>query len=136
MGILKSIRRFFKMGKIHFDTTDVHTSTDIRMSRDVDLIGSCSVDDYPGCCGIGVLTGVKIFQGNLNKGYGTLLVEKAIEVAKEKEFSLLVATTNQHTPNMQHILKKKGFVELDITFKNKKTNNTIYQYQLVLNNEN
>ena len=121
------------MGKIKFDTTILDNSIDITMSKGNDLIGACSLDDFPGCCGITILTGVRIFQDNRDKGYGTRLVQKAIKIAKEREFSLLVATTNQYTPNMQHILKKHGFEELDMTFKNKKTNNTIYQFQLVLN---
>lgn len=94
------------------------------------LIATCLVDQMPGCCGIGVLTGVNVEKQWRQQGYARVIIENALELAFFKQgYSQILATTNQHTPEIHHILQSLGFKSL-VEFKNSKTTNTVTLYNL------
>ena len=91
-------------------------------------IGMFNINAYPGCCGIEVLNSVVVLQEMRNQGYGNLLLQLVLKI---HYCSQLQATTNGHSPEMDHLLKKYGFQVMS-TFTNFKTGNTISLYYLNL----
>lgn len=116
-------------------TTSVFQETDttlrVTLMQGKTIIGVAYIVQFPGCCGIGVLTAVRIFEGFMDIGYGQMLTSKCIETAIQNNYTILQATTNQNSPAMDHILLKNGFTVIS-EFVNKKTENNITQYQLSL----
>ena len=87
-------------------------------------VGNYNITPMPGCCGVVVLNHVEILEDYRNKKYGHDLVKSAIKRATDEFYSLMLATTNDYSQNMAHILIKHGF-ELKSTFVSRKTGNTV-----------
>lgn len=134
MGIVSNLitrlDKWYNDVKITINQEDSITSK-ILLKKRGETIGECYLKQFPGCCGIGILTRVNIWRPFTGIGYGQLLTETAITEAKKQHYTILQATTNHSSPDMEHILLKKGFVIVN-EFVNTKTDNLIKQYQLCL----
>lgn len=128
-NILKKFEKWY-LG-LSFESSEKDNAIQISIRQNNCMVGGAYIKQYPGCCGIAILTGVNIYNAFRNLGFGSLLVDYAIEEAKKYDYTILEATTNHESPSMEHLLLKKGFVIVN-EFKNKKTNNHIKQYRLVL----
>lgn len=93
------------------------------------IIGVCRLQIMPGCGAVGILTGFKIAETYQDKGFGEQLLNIAIYRAVQLKYSKILATVNQNSPKMHHLLQKKEFIKMD-DFNNIKTNNQITLYVL------
>lgn len=84
---------------------------------------------FPGCCGISILTDVQTSHSHRNKGLAKIIVDEALNNPLIFKTSCVVATVNNHTPEMHHILRSAGFNAIN-KFNNSKTSNdvTVYSY--------
>lgn len=94
--------------------------------KEYEQIGQFIISRYPNCCGISVLNNVIVNWQLQNKGYGNLIVQLALQLC---DTSQLQATTNTHSPKMDHLLLKYGFQVMN-NFINHKTGNKISIYYL------
>jgi len=117
--------------------SDAHRRIVIRISKQ--HVGSCSISQYPGCCSMCIINNVTILEGFQGIGFGSKLLDMAITQAIKDGYTVLKATTNQHSAPMDLMLEKRGFTCIT-KFINKRTGNSIKEYQLIIetknNNEN
>lgn len=92
-----------------------------------DAIGSFSLTQLPGCCGILVSHNTYIYPIYQGLGINTFLQEIKEDIAKHNGFSTLMATVIDRNPIEMHILEKSGWAKVD-SFKNTKTGNTVITY--------
>lgn len=97
---------------------------EIRISSydDVHLIAVVCVMEMFNCCGCAVSTGKWVTSNWRNKGLGTVLTCMAIDIARAKRYSFILATDSS-LDNIR-ILTRLGFYELD-AFVNKNSSFTV-----------
>lgn len=95
------------------------------------VLCSAVLQEYPNCCMIGIITNVVTYEPFAGLGFAQTMITTLIEEARRLEYKVIEATTTQESPEMHHILRKKGFV-VDYEEVNIKTKNTVTKYRLTL----
>lgn len=117
--------------RIEFDQELSEDGTKFYIKYNDEVIGWCWASQYDGCCGICILYGLKILKEYENKGYGQKLFAYVLRFLQDHNYTVIKLTTNHLTPNMHHIAKKFGF-QKSLEFVNKKTDNTVTEYNKII----
>jgi hypothetical protein len=96
-----------------------------------EFIGTFSLQQLPGCCGVCVSFWARTADGQKRKGYGTALNEYRKELAKSMGYTVLMCTDVAHNVPQRKILEKNGWKTLQ-SFTNKRTGNTVNISTVVL----
>lgn len=94
-----------------------------------EIVATIEVAEMPGCCGVGVLTGLEVTVPK--KGYGEFLVECAMHFAAQLGYTLAIATTlgkSKATTAMAESVDANKAA----TFTNRKTRNVVHVWTKAL----
>ena len=116
---------------LYFAEDDVKTGVEVSAYLDGSFVGSYRIKKLFGCSGICVFHSFKIvpiFQG---KGYGSQMLQHALNQAIDLKYSRVICTIVEGNKPMEVLMAKNGFDKIDV-FTNPKTSNIVNVFMLKL----
>lgn len=88
---------------------------------------SCKLIGMPGCCGMAVVSGLRVNGTYRRRGIGSAMLKYVEDAAREIEYRGLIATDITES-NGPALLKSAGWEEQPFAFTNYRTHNTIHTF--------
>jgi hypothetical protein len=105
---------------------------EVNVMENNQLVTSFRIRQLPGCCGVGVSTGVEVREQYRNKGVSTLMNKFRQEYAKLLSYGVLMCTDVETNIAQQKVLEKNKWKKLH-SFRNPKTSNQVAIHLIDLN---